>query len=80
MYLLVPYKETTMQEKEEKTNNEEFQEEMTSKDYGFIVSDEGELKAVFVPRSSIYVPQEVRKVFKIFGIKSPETVDVHTVH
>lgn len=72
-----------MQEKnnEQKSCDEEFQEEITSKDYGFIVSDEGELKAVFMPTdNAMFIPASVKRVFKIFGIKNPDTIDVHTVH
>ena len=65
----------------EKNHDEEFQDELSSNDYGFIISDDGELKAVYMPANgNILIPSSIKRVFKIFGIKNPDTIEIHTIH
>jgi hypothetical protein len=54
--------------------------EITSKDYGFIVGPDGNLKSVFMPTDYFDIPENVREVFKLFGINEPEQVMVHSIH
>jgi hypothetical protein len=61
--------------------DEQVESEIEDSDFGFIITEEGELKAVFMPLNNDYtIPDNVREVFKLFGIKSPESVEAHTIH
>jgi len=60
---------------------EQFGNEITSSDYGFIIDNDGDLKAVYMPsEGNIEVPASVKKVFKAMGIASPESLDMTTLH
>lgn len=74
-----------MKDKSEKdlefTVDDLFNTELSTKDYGFIMTQDGDLKAVFVPRDmESHVPEVIQKVFHLFGIEDPVCVQVHTVH
>lgn len=67
----------------EVTINDVFDTELTPTDYGFIMTGDGTLKAVFVPRDMdeyAGIPESVQQVFVLFGIKEPESVTVHSIH
>jgi hypothetical protein len=58
-----------------------FNTELSTKDYGFIMTAEGDLKAVFMPSDAHEIlPELIQEVFKLFGIEDPVGVQVHTVH
>lgn len=58
-----------------------FDSELSTADYGFIMTGDGELKAVFMPREGgFHVPELILKVFNLYGIKDPTDVQIHTVH
>ena len=60
---------------------EQFGNEITSSDYGFILDHDGDLKAVYMPsEGSIEVPPSVKKIFKAMGIANPDTIEMSTVH
>ncbi len=50
-------------------------------DFGFIISSNGELKSMMIPDLLMDDPPiEVKKILKIFGIKSIHTIDSRTIH
>ena len=60
---------------------QQFGNEITSSDYGFIVDNDGELKAVYLPsEGNTEVPAKVKKIFKAMGIGNPEGIDMVTIH
>lgn len=74
-----------MKDKSEKdlefTTDDLFNNELSTQDYGFIMTADGDLKAVFMPRDfEFQVPEVIQKVFNLFGIEDPVSVQVHTVH
>lgn len=66
--------------KDSKLEQTEFFNEFTTEDYAFIIDDAGELKSVLMPADGRDLPQAVKKVFRVFGIKNPLDVQIHTVH
>lgn len=57
-------------------------DEITDEDYGFVVGPDGDLKSVFLPVVySPEIPDNVRKIFKIFGVDDIDTIsDPQTKH
>lgn len=57
-------------------------DEISDEDYGFVVGPDGELKSVFLPVVySPNVPENVREIFKIFGVDDIDTIsDPQTKH
>ena len=50
-------------------------------DYGFIFGPDGELKSVFLPDNLPFkTPENIQKIFEIFGINDPEQLDNTTLH
>lgn len=63
------------------SKDELFNDELSSSDYGFIMTNDGDLKAVFVPYDAVEeIPDVIQKVFHLFGIERPLEVKVHTIH
>lgn len=70
-----------MSEKETVGRDELIENEMEDSDFGFIITAEGELKVVLMPLDQAFeIPSNVRKLFKLFGIKAPESVVPHSIH
>jgi len=61
-------------------DSEDFSNEITSEDYGFILGPDGDLKSVFMPTNSFVIPSTVAIILKAFGVNDPESVIVHSVH
>ena len=68
--------------KEDSIDRDElFETEVEDSDFGFIIGLDGELRAVFMPLTDDYaIPDNVRQLFLLFGIKDPDSVREHTVH
>lgn len=50
-------------------------------DYGFIISSDGTLKSLIIPEDLMEDPPiEIKKILKIFGIKSIHTIESKTLH
>lgn len=66
------------------SRDEIYEAEIEDSDYGFVVDEDGDLKAVFLPHDmpdfEQDIPEKVMKIFKIFGIKNPGGVETHSVH
>ncbi len=62
------------------SNQDFFDDDITSKDYGFIFDEEGNLKSVFMPEDFSDIPEGVLKIFQMCGIKDPRLSQVYTVH
>jgi hypothetical protein len=56
-----------------------FSEELTNKDYAFVIDESGQLKSVYWPEN-VEVPDCVIAICKAFGISDPESVNPHTIH
>jgi len=70
-----------LKEEDSTSRDELFEAEVEDSDFGFIVGLDGELKAVFMPLTDDYaMPDNVRKLFTMFGISDPEGVTEHTIH
>ena len=68
------------QENEELEHNDD-ELEFDDDDYGFIIGSDGNLKHVMMPDELMDDPPlEVKKILKIFGIKSIHMVDHRTLH
>lgn len=62
------------------TENENFIDEfnnLAEGDFVFIVDDQGSLKTILVPEEYDDVPNNVKKIFRIFGIKSLANQTLH---
>ena len=57
----------------------EFASELTTSDYAFIIDEDGDLKCVMMPPLGMEIPQPVKKIFKLFGIKTPHELEIHSV-
>ena len=53
---------------------DEYDSEITSDDYVFILDADGNLKSVLVPEEYEEIPDSVFAIFEIFGIDDPEEV------
>lgn len=63
--------------------DDEYLNEITDEDYGFILDAEGELKSVFMAHHYDTIPEKVYAVFKLFGIDDPDEINKrisHTIH
>lgn len=49
-------------------------------DYGFILSNDGQIKALIMPSTGGPAPAVVRKIFKLLDIGDPESFNVTTLH
>ena len=55
--------------------------DISNEDYGFIFGPDGELKSVFLPENLPFnTPENIQKIFEIFGITDPEQLDNTTLH
>lgn len=56
-------------------------EDFDDDDYGFIISPNGKLKTFMFPEDLMDdPPPEIRRILKIFGIKSIHQLDPRTLH
>lgn len=55
-----------------------FGEELTSNDYGFIISPEGELKSLFLPDDCETLPKHVVEILNACGIENPQEIYCET--
>lgn len=70
-------------EKEElfEENTDEDFEEYDERDFGFIISPEGDLKSIMFPENLMEdPPKEIKKILKIFGIKDLHDIAPKTLH
>lgn len=68
------------QELIEEVNDEEF-EEYDERDFGFIISPEGDLKSIMFPENLMEdPPKEIKKILKIFGIKDLHDITPKSLH
>lgn len=56
-----------------------FSDELSGKDYAFVIDETGQLKSVYWPEN-VEVPENVIAICKAFGIEHPESVTLHTIH
>ena len=55
--------------------------DISDEDYGFIFGPDGELKSLFLPENLPFkTPENIQKIFEIFGITDPEQFDNNTLH
>ena len=55
--------------------------DISEEDYGFIFGPDGELKSVFLPDNMPFnTPENIAKIFEIFGIDDPEQLENTTLH
>jgi len=71
---------TELEQEDEQSRYDIYDEEITNEDYGFILGPDGELKSVFMPLDYFEVPAKVRELFKAFGIADPDSIQIHTLH
>lgn len=58
-----------------------YDQEIGDDDYGFILGPDGELKSVFLPDNMPFnTPENIAKIFEIFGIDDPDQLDNTTLH
>lgn len=58
-----------------------YDQEIGDDDYGFILGPDGELKSVFLPDNMPFnTPENIAKIFEIFGIDDPEQLENTTLH
>lgn len=56
-------------------------EEYDERDFGFIISPEGELKSIMFPENLMDdPPKEIKRILKIFGIKDLNDITPKTLH
>jgi hypothetical protein len=53
---------------------QKFTNELTEKDYGFIIDENGDLKAVLWPSGMEETPKNVIAICKAFGVSDPDNV------
>ena len=58
---------------------EEFEEKMTSRDYGFILDADGDLKAVVMPYECFELPDKVVALLHSLGVTNPECITGHFI-
>ena len=58
-----------------------YESDISEEDYGFVFGPDGELKSVFLPETLPFkTPENIAKIFEIFGINDPEQLDNTTLH
>jgi len=59
-----------------------YEQEIADDDFGFIVGPDGELKSVFLPdnMSMDELPENIQKIFELFGIDDPDRLENTTIH
>ena len=58
-----------------------YEKEITDTDFGFIVTNSGELKTVFFPEDySGRMPEKIKEVLQLMGVEDPESLADVTLH
>jgi hypothetical protein len=58
-----------------------YEREITDSDFGFIIDNNGDLKTVFFPETfSGIIPEKIKELFQLMGVKNPENLVSVTLH
>jgi len=66
---------------EQQVELEDFDDDFNPNDFGFIISETGELKSVMYPEKLMEdPPEEIKEILRIFGIDDINEIENRTLH